>query len=109
MLKTLFLIILSYFAVIGIIEFVLTILETFSVSKYSQLTDITVTATLSGPVKNVAFLLNTLLLQTQRLTYKNATPKLVVKTQNTDEDTYSQIFDFCLENDNITVEKHSEL
>ena len=83
--------------------------KNFSVSKYSQLTDITVNATISGPVNNVAFLLNTLVLQTQRLSYKNITPKLIVKAKNSDESTYSQIFDFCLENDNITVEKYEEL
>lgn len=105
MLKTILLIILSFFAVIGFIEFVLTMLETLSTYKYKEITNITLTAHLDGAVKNVVFLLNTLLIQAERISYKNSVTHVVVKADGVDEATYSEIYAFCLENDNITVEK----
>lgn len=105
MFKTILLIVLSFFAVIGFIECILTLLETFSTSKYKEVSNITLTAHLSGTVKNVAFLLNTLLLQAERISYKNSVTHVVIQAEDVDEATYSEIYNFCLENDNITVEK----
>lgn len=104
MLKTFVLLILSFFAVIGFTECVLSFLETISTSRYSKL-GLTITAHLSGNVENVTFLLNTLLLQADRLNYKNDVTRVVIKDDGLDESTYSEVYTFCLENDNITIEK----
>ena len=63
MLKTAVIIILSFFAVIGFIECILSLLETVSTSRYKKIKDIALVVELSGAVENVTFLLNTLLLQ----------------------------------------------
>ena len=104
MLKTFVLLILSFFAVIGFTECILSFLETVSTSKYAKL-GLTITAHLSGSVDNVTFLLNTLLLQAERLNYKNDITRVLVVDDGLDENTYSEVYAFCLENDNITIEK----
>ena len=101
MLKTAVIIILSFFAVI---ECILSLLETVSTSRYKKIKDIALVVELSGAVENVTFLLNTLLLQAERISYRDAATRVVIRDCGLDEDTYSQIHSFCEENDNITVE-----
>ena len=104
MIKTLFLIILSFFAVLGFIECFVTALETYSVSKYKP-RKITIVAELDDRIKDVCFLMNTLLLQAERIRYKDVQTQVVIKDCGIDENTYEEIYAFCLENNNITVEK----
>jgi uncharacterized membrane protein len=104
MLKTAVIIILSFFAVIGFIECIFSLLETVSTSRYKKIKDIALVVELSGAVENVTFLLNTLLLQAERISYRDAATRVVIRDCGLDEDTYSQIHSFCEENDNITVE-----
>lgn len=105
MLKTAILIILSFFAVVGFIECILCLLETVSVSKYSSIKNVSITVELSGNISNVTFLLNTLLLQAERISYKNAVTKVIIKDVGLSEATYLEVYRFCMENDNIIVEK----
>lgn len=104
MLKTAIIIILSFFAVIGFIECVLSLLETVSTSRYRKIKDIALVVGLSGSIENVTFLLNTLLLQAERISYRDAVTQVVIRDCGLDECTYSEIHSFCQENDNITVE-----
>ena len=104
MLKTAVIIILSFFAVIGFIECILSLLETVSTSRYKKIKDIALVVELSGSVENVTFLLNTLLLQAERISYRDVATRVVIRDCGLDGDTYSQIHSFCEENDNITVE-----
>ena len=105
MIKTVVIIIISFFAVIGFLECILTMLETISTLKYKNFNAQYLTAELEGNVPNVNFLLGTLLLQAERISYKNVLPSVVIKDVGLDENTYSQIRDYCLENDNIMLEK----
>lgn len=105
MIKTIFIIVISFFAVIGIMDCIMTLLETVSTIKYKMIKNITLTVELEGKIPDVSFLLGTLRLQAQRIQYNNSETKLVIKDNGLSEDTYSEIFAFCLENDNIFVEK----
>ena len=105
MIKTVLLIIFSFFAVIGIIECFVVMIETLSMSKYNNIKKIAITTTLEGNIPDVTFFLNTLLLQAERIRYKNVDTKVVIRDEGLDDYTYSQIYEFCVENDNITVEK----
>ena len=105
MFNAIILIFISFFAVIGFTECVLTILESVSVSKYRQVKSITLSVELSGVVDNPSFLLNTLSLQADRIRYGDTPTTVLIKDCGIDENTYMQISDFCLENDNIEVEK----
>ena len=105
MIKTIVLVVLSFFAVIGFIETLLTFLETVSTFKYKNISSVKLVAEIEGNVENPVFLLNTLLLQAERICYGDLQTKVVIKDMGIDENTYSQIYGFCLENDNISVEK----
>ena len=104
MLETALIIILSFFAVIGFIECVLSMLETVSTKKKKKIKDISIVVELTGKIDNVTFLLNTLLLQAQRINYRDAQTRVVIRDCGLDEDTYTEIHNFCQENDNVTVE-----
>ena len=105
LIKTIFLIILSFFAVIGLIECLLTMIETISIAKYDKIKQLSIVACLDGEIEDVNFLLNTLILQAEKINYKNVITKVVVKDVGLSDNTYHKIYNFCLENDNITVEK----
>ena len=104
MLKTIVLIIVSFFAVLGILEIVISLLENYSVSSY-KIDNISLTVSLSGEIDNVPFLLNTLLLQAEKINYKNNVTKVVIKDCGIYPDTYNAIREFCMINHNIYVEK----
>ena len=104
MLKTAIIIVLSFFAVIGFIECVLSLLETVSTSRYKKIKDIALVVELSGCIDNVTFLLNTLLLQAERINYRDTATRVVIRDCGLDESTFYEIHSFCEENDNITVE-----
>lgn len=104
MLENALIIILSFFAVIGLIECVLSMLEAVSISKYRKIKDISLVVELTGKIDNVTFLLNTLLLQAQRINYRDTQTRVIIRDSGLDETTYSEIHNFCLENDNVSVE-----
>lgn len=104
MLKTAIIIILSFFAVIGFIECILSMLETVSTLRYGKIKDISLVVELSGRIDDITFLLNTLLLQAERISYRDIQTHVVIRDCGLDECTYSEIYSFCEENDNITVE-----
>ena len=108
MLKTIVLIIVSFLAVLGVLEIVISILENYSVSSY-DIDDIALTINLSGEIENVVFLLNTLLLQAEKINYKNNETKVIIKDCGLYPDTYNTIQEFCMINKNIFVEKWNKI
>ena len=105
MLKTIFLIILSFFAVIGILECFITALESVSVSKYDAVSQIELRVDVSGHIDDVSFLLNTLMLQGERIRYKSSDVKVIIIDSGLDDDTYNQVLQFCCVNNSISIEK----
>ncbi len=105
MLKTIFLIVISFFAVIGILECFLNALESVSVSKYDCVEQIELRVDVSGHIDDVAFLLNTLMLQGERIRYKSSDTKVTIVDNGLDDDTYNQVLQFCYANNNISIEK----
>ena len=103
MLWTIVFIILTFFAVLGVLECVLTVIETLSTARYRPL-DVVLTVSLEDSVDNVQFLLNTLLLQANRISYRGRPARVVIVDAGMDEQTFSQVHTFCEENENITVE-----
>ncbi len=104
MLKAALIIILSFFSVIGVIECILSLLETVSTSRYRHIGGVALTVELSGEIENITFLLNTLLLQAERICYKNVRTRVVIRDCGLSETTYAEITAFCRENDNIMLE-----
>jgi len=95
MIKTIVLIVISFFAVLGLLEIFVGLLENVSVSKYF-VDDIKLTVSLSGEIDDVQFLLNTLLLQAERINYKYSITKVIIRDCGLCERTYKEIYDFCL-------------
>ena len=104
MLKSILLILMSFFAVVGFLECIIVMLETVSSCKFTQISDICLQVELKGTIDNVKFLLDTLTLQAERISYNSIVTRVVIKNAGLDENTYAQIYAFCLENDNITIE-----
>ncbi len=104
MLKSILLILMSFFAVVGFLECLIVMLETISSCKYKEISDICLKVELKGSIENVKFLLDTLTLQAERISYNSNPTRVVIKNAGLDENTYAQIYTFCLENDNITIE-----
>ncbi len=109
MLKTIFILVISFFAVIGILECFLNALECMSVAKYESVTKLELKAELSGHIEDVAFLLNTLMLQSERIRYKASDTKVIIVDNGLDDDTYDQILQFCYLNNNISMEKKNHI
>lgn len=109
MLKTILLVIISFFAVIGFLECLLNILEHMTVSGDDQPESISMVVSLSGCIDNVPFLLNTLLMQAERINYKNCITEVIIVDNGLDENTYYRIFEFCKTNDNIYIENHKDM
>jgi hypothetical protein len=105
MLKTIFLIIISFFAVIGILECFLNALESVSVSKYQCVDQTELRVYLSGHIDDVAFLMNTLMFQGERIRYKTADTKVTIVDNGLDDNTYDHILQICHTNSNISIEK----
>lgn len=103
MLLTVVIIILTFFAVIGAAECVITLMETLSACR-CRTDDFALSVTLSGKVDNVLFLLNSLLIQAQRISFGGTAARVVVIDGGMDEETFMQVHTFCGKNDNITVE-----
>ena len=108
MLKIIMLIIISFFAVLGFLDVFISLLENISVSKFS-VKDVNITVTLSGEIEDVTFLLNTLLLQAEKINYNSCDTKVVIKDCGIGDSTYKTIYDFCLTNNNICIEKCSDV
>ncbi len=109
MLKTALLIIISFFAVIGILECIASILESISLSKYDMVEDVNIRVSLKGEIENIPFLLNTLLIQAERINYKDNQTRVVIVNKGLCQDTYNEIIRFCLVNKNITVENSDDV
>lgn len=105
MFKIIFVIAISFFAVIGVLECICCAIETFSISKYSPHIDkAEMKFYLSGKIDNVPFLLNTFLLQADRFLYKDNIPHVIIFDDGLDQNTYNEINDFCQINNNISIE-----
>ena len=105
MLKTAVIVVISFFAVVGIVETILCVLESFALIGQTQPSEVQLRVALSGEIDNVNFLLSTLLLQADRINFKNCVTKVVVVDYGLENSTYLKIKDFCDLNTNISMEK----
>ena len=101
--NTIFLIILSFFAVIGFIDTVLTFIDTFSYLKYDCIKSVSLNVKLTGNIDNVPFLLNSFIISSRKISLKDNITSVVINADETDADTYNEIREFCLENNDISV------
>lgn len=103
MLWTIFLVVISFFAIIGLMEFVMCILETIAMRTNRSLADISITVDLKGKDDHIEFLLNSLSVMAERIAFKNLTTHIVVRDKGIDQDTYERIKEYMQENTLISL------
>ena len=108
MLWTVFFVLASFFAIIGLMEFVMCIIEIVSTRSTKSLTDIRIVADIQGYEKNVEFVLGSLCVMAERITFKNATTKVLIRAANADKPTYQRIKDYVEENSGIYLIENDE-
>ncbi|MBQ6947366.1 MAG: hypothetical protein IJN42_04885 [Clostridia bacterium] len=91
MLWTICLVVISFFAIIGLMEFIMCVLETVAMRSTNSLEDVSITVDLRGKEENIEFLLNSLSVMAERIAFKNLTTRIVVRDYGIDEDTYQKI------------------
>lgn len=108
MLWTIFLVVISFFAIIGLMEFIMCILETVAMRTNRSLEDVSLTVDLRGREDNIEFLLNSLCVMAERIAFKNLTTHVVVRDKGIEQDTYERIRAYMEENPNISLIEKEE-
>ena len=108
MLWTIFLVVISFFAIIGLMEFIMCILETVAMRATDSLEDVSITVDLRGREEHIEFLLNSLSVMAERIAFKNLTTRIVIRDRGIDEDTYRRICSYAEENPLISLIEKDE-
>ena len=101
MLWTVFFLLVSFFAIVGVIEFVVCIMETISTRTTKSLKELTIVADIDGTEPHVEFVLSSLRIMADRIAFKNVTTQVCIRDLGVDEDTYQRILDYIEENSGI--------
>ena len=110
MLWTVFFVLASFFAIIGLMEFVMCMIEIISTRSTKSLKEIRIVADIEGHEKNVEFVLGSLCVMAERITFKNAVTKVLIHADNADIATYQRIKDYVEENSGIyLIEKDEQM
>lgn len=96
-------IIVSFFAVVGFIDTVVTFVDSLSFLKYNCIKSATLNVKLSGEIDNIPFLLNSLILTARKINFKDNVTTVSIDADETEPHTYNEIREFCLENNDVTV------
>ncbi len=108
MLWTVFFVLASFFAIIGLMEFVMCMIEIISTRSTRSLKEIRIVADIEGHEKNVEFVLGSLCIMAERITFKNAVTKVLIHADNADVATYQRIKDYVEENSGIYLIENDE-
>lgn len=110
MLWTILWIILSFFALIGVIEFILCIMETISMYSTKSLKSVSLTVHMTGHEPHVAFLLDSLQIMAQRIMFNRTVTKVCVIDAGMDETSRVQVEEYVKRHgDVVFVENEGEV
>lgn len=107
-LLSLLIVVLSFFAIIGIMEFVLCIFESIAMYGNRSVCGIRIVADMRGREKNVEFLLDSLKLLSERIVFRNLTTEVHIRDCGVDTETLEQIKRYINENQNISLIENEE-
>lgn len=108
MLFHLFWVLLSFFAVIGILECLLELLDWFSFRRVQVVEKVTLTVTLKGEIKQVDYLLNTLCLKCEKADVGLAETGLVLVDGGLTPQTREQVQAYCEKNPWVVFTESTE-
>ena len=98
MLWVLFWVVISMFAVLGLLESIVMLLELFALRKVNSVVSATFRVTLAGEEKNVEYLLNTLCLMTERQDVGPVEARLEIVDGGLAEPTRRRVREYCEKN-----------
>ena len=110
MLWTVLFVVVSFFAIIGVMEFVMCIMEMIATRTTKSLRAIRMVVDVEGNEPNVEFVLSSLKVMAERIAFRNATTQVCVRNVGVDEVTYQRILDYTEENSDIyLIEKDEKI
>ena len=110
MLWTIFWVIVSFFSIIGLMEFIMCIIESISMRTNRSLSKVSLVVEMSGEDENVEFLLSSLCVMAERIAFKDLMTHVVVCDRGISRTTYDRIQKYIEENPNIYfIEKDEQL
>lgn len=101
MLWTIFFVMVSFFAIIGVMEFSACIIEMISTHTTKSVREIRVVADMEGNEPHLEFVLGSLVILADRIAFKNVETKVCIRDKGLDRETYQRILDYIEENSNI--------
>lgn len=108
MLWTIFFVLASFFAIIGLMEFVACIIEIIATRSTKSLQEIRIVADIKGYEPHVEFVLGSLGIIADRIGFKNVMTKVCIRDLGTEETTYQRIKEYIEENSNIYLIENDE-
>ena len=109
MLWIVLLVVVSFFSVIGVMEFLMCILEFTATRRVKSVRNIHIRADLSGNEPHVEFLLGTLMLMAERISFKDPTT-VCIQDAGMDAETLGRVREYVKENPNvILIEKEEDI
>lgn len=110
MLVTLLFVLMSFFAIIGLMEFILCIMETVAMHNTDSLEDVRIEVDMAGNEPHVDFLLSSLTVMAGRIAFRNLTTKVYIRDKGIDLSTYQKIAEYCNENSTVyLIEKDEQV
>ena len=103
MIWTILFVLFSFFAIIGLMEFVMCIMETVSMRTTRSIEDIRIVVDIKGCEPHIEFLLSTLSIMADRIAFKDITTKVCIRNLGTDQTTYQRLKEYIEENPNIKL------
>ena len=110
MLWTVLFVLVSFFSIIGVMEFVMCIMEMIATRTTKSLKSLKIVADIEGNEPNVEFVLSSLKIMADRIAFRNVTTQVCVCDAGVDEITYQRLVDYINENSDIyLIEKEKKI
>lgn len=94
---------ISFFAVIGVVEFTFSILEAFSMYSTKSVEEIALEVHIKGKEPHVGFVLSSLLIMAERISINRKVARVKVYDAGMDEETLLQVKEYIERNEGVVL------
>ncbi len=108
MLGTIIFVLISFFAIIGVLEITMCIVEAISMRSTRSLQGIRIVADIKGCEPHIEFLLGSLSVMAQRISFKNLSTRVFIRNLGVDAHTYERMEEYVKDNPVISIIEKSE-
>lgn len=109
MIWTIFFVVVSFFAIIGVMEFAACIIELVSTASTKSIQEIRIVADINGTEPHIEFVLGSLGVMAERIAFKNVTTRICIRDLGMDAETSERIREYIKENSNIYLIENDEI